>query len=212
MLKLMAKELTKKIKNLNRTESLKIGLIVFLFLVIVGGLLFYFKHLFVVALVDNRPITRFALDRELEKQAGQQILDNLVGESLILQEAKRQGVKISQAEVNAKVEEVRGQLKEQGNDLEALLEAQGQTLKSFEKQVKNQLIIEELVGKDIAVTEEEIEAYFNENQDFFEEGVVFEDVKDDLKEQIRQGKLSTNFQSWLSELKEKAKIHYFLSF
>lgn len=212
MLKLMAKELTKKIKNLNRTESLKIGLIVFLFLVIVGGLLFYFKHLFVVALVDNRPITRFALDRELEKQAGQQILDNLVGESLILQEAKRQGVKISQAEVNAKVEEVRGQLKEQGNDLEALLEAQGQTLKSFEKQAKNQLIIEELVGKDITVTEEEIEAYFNENQDFFEEGVVFEDVKDDLKEQIRQGKLSTNFQSWLSELKEKAKIHYFLSF
>lgn len=212
MLKLMAKELTKKIKNLNRTESLKIGLIVFLFLVIVGGLLFYFKHLFVVALVDNRPITRFALDRELEKQAGQQILDNLVGESLILQEAKRQGVKISQAEVNAKVEEVRGQLKEQGNDLEALLEAQGQTLKSFEKQVKNQLIIEELVGKDITVTEEEIESYFNENQDFFEEGVVFEDVKDDLKEQIRQGKLSTNFQSWLSELKEKAKIHYFLSF
>ena len=41
--------------------------------VLVGfGILYFFKNLFIVAIVNGRPISRLAFDLELEKQAGQE--------------------------------------------------------------------------------------------------------------------------------------------
>ncbi len=53
---------------------------------------FLFKEWFVVAVVNNRPITRLALDRDLEKQGGKQILESKISEMLVLDEAKKQKV------------------------------------------------------------------------------------------------------------------------
>ena len=82
-----------KIKLNEKTKKVLIILLAFL---ICALLLFNLKHLFIAVVVDNHPITRFALDRELEKKGGQQVLEDLINQSLILQEAKRQGIEISQ--------------------------------------------------------------------------------------------------------------------
>lgn len=193
-------------------EKTKKLIIVFLVFIIFAFLIFNFKHLFVAAIVNNQPITRFALDRELEKQGGQQVLENLITKALILQEAQKQGIKISNERIKEKTSEIEAQLESQGTDLDTILETQGQTRQALEEQIKIELIIEEIVGKEISITDEEIENYFEENKDYFEEETTFEEVKDQLEEELTQTKLSENFQSWLEELKQKARIYYFLKF
>ena len=59
-----------------------------LVIILIAAILFYFKGLFVVALVNGVPITRIAVINELEKQGGKQTLSSLVNQTLILQEAK----------------------------------------------------------------------------------------------------------------------------
>lgn len=175
-------------------------------------LLFNFKHLFIAAVVNNKPITRFALDRELEKQGGQQVLESLITKSLILQEAKKQGIEISNERIKEKITEIEEQLKSQGTDLDTLLQTQGQTRQSLEEQIKIELIIGEILNEKVSVTDEEIKDYFEENKEFFGEDVAFEGVKDQLEEELKQQKLNEKFQSWLEELKQKARIYYFLKF
>lgn len=193
-------------------EKSKKALIFFLVFLIFAFILFNLKHLFIAAVVNNKPITRYALDKELEKQGGQQVLENLITQSLILQEAKKQRVEISTDRIKEKISEIEEQVESQGSDLDSLLETQGQTRQSLEEQIKIQLIIEEILGKEISITDEEIENYFEENKDYFGEDVAFEEVKDQLEEELRQTKLSEEFQSWLEELKQKARIYYFLKF
>jgi len=193
-------------------EKIKKIFIVLLICLIFLFLIFNFKHLFIAALVNNKPITRYALDRELEKQGGKQLLENLIAESLILQEAERQGLKISDERLKEEIGEIEGQVKLQGSDLDTLLEVQGQTRQALEKQIKIQLIVEEILGKEVSITDEEIRNYFEENKDYFGEDATLEGVKEQAREDLRQTKLGEGFQSWLEELKQKAKIHYFLKF
>lgn len=182
--------------------------ILFIFLLL-GAFLFYFKHLFVVALVGRQPITRYALDRELEKQAGRQILDNLISKTLILQEAGRQKITIGQEETEAKMREIEEQLGDQGTSLDNLLQIQGQTREELEEQIKIELMIEKILGREISVSEKDLENYFEENKQFLPEDATFEEMKGDLEEQLKQKTLQEKFQPWLEELKQKTKIYNF---
>jgi len=201
---------TKPLVELN--EKTKKVLIVFLALLIFVFLLFNIKHLFIAAVVNNKPITRFALDRELEKQGGQQVLESLITKSLILQEAKKQGVKINDEEINEKISEIETQLESQGTDLDTLLQTQGQTRQTLEEQIKIELIIEKIFDEEVSISDEQVRDYFEENKGLLGEDATFEEVKDQLEEELRQQELSNRFQLWLDELKQKSKIYYFLKF
>lgn len=213
----MSKEIEKEKKQSSKftiefNEKTKKLIIVSLLFIIFAFLIFNFKHLFIAAVINNHPITRLALDRELEKQGGQQVLENLITQSLILQEAKKQKIEISDEEIKEKIAEIETSIESQGSDLDSLLEAQGQTRQGLEEQIKIQLIIEKIIGKEIKITDEEIKNYFEENKELFGEEATLEGIKDQLKEELKQQELSNRFQSWLEELKQKAKIYYFLKF
>lgn len=165
-----------------------------------------------MALVNNRPISRLALIGELEKQAGQQTLDTLITKSLILQEADKQNIRIGQERIEEKIKEIEEQVKSQGADLDVLLQNQGQTRRGLGEEIKIQLIIEEILGKDIEITEEELQNYFEENKEYLGEDANFEEMKEALKEQLRQEKTNEKITSWLEELKKNARINYFLKF
>ncbi len=191
------------------SEPLKKKLIIILALVVLVLFLFNYKHLFIVALVNNRPITRLALIGELEKQGAKQTLETLITKSLILQEAGNQGIEITREKIEEKVGEIEEQVKAQGTDLDTLLETQGRTRRELEEEVKLQLIIEEILGKEIEITEEELQSYFEENKEYLGEEANFEEMKEDLKEQLRQDKIGQKVSVWLEELKANANITYF---
>jgi len=186
-------------------------------LLVLAGLVYLFKGQFVVALVDGKPIWRWTLIKELEKQGGSQVLDTLITETLILQEAKDQNVEISLDEINQEMGKIEESLSQQGQKLDEALKSRGMTKDNLIEEIRVQKIIEKLAGKDVEVSDEELDKYIEENKeslskDVFGEEVKIEDIREDIKEELRQQKINEGLSSWLDSLHEKAKVKYFLKF
>ncbi len=186
-------------------------LLIISILVFLAGF-FFLKNWFIVATVNYKPITRFTLDRALEKQLGKEILDMKINEMLIQQEGKRQKITISKAAIDEKIKEIEEQLDSQGQNLDNILATQGQTRKDLETELKNQILIEKLISKDIEITDEQIAEYFEENKESFPKDSNLKDNKEVIKKILLQQEFSIRFQPWLEELKQNAKINYFIQF
>lgn len=179
--------------------------------VVILALLYFFRSFLVVAFVNGQPITRWALDRQLEKAGGKQILSTKVAEILVMQEAQKQGVNISEERINAEVKKLEDSFQAQGQTLDAVLAMQGQDRTEFLRQIKLQLSVEEMLGKDIQITDQEVAAYFAENKSLLGEGATLENQKEQIKKNLFDEKLTEKIQPWLTDLQTKAKIIYFLN-
>ncbi len=172
--------------------------------------LYTFKGQFVVALVNGRPIFRTTLISELEKQAGAKVLDSLITKSLVFEEARKQKVSVTNDEVNQEIKNLEGNFTQQGQSLDQLLAAQGMTRKDLEEQIRLQKIVEKILAKEVVVSDQESKDYFDKNKTSLYKTSKFEDVKEEIKKQLEQEKLSAKIQTWLTSLRESAKINYFL--
>lgn len=203
---------TPQVKNgkkfsITKKQIAIVGLVLFLALTGV-----FLKKWFIVAMINNRPITRLELDRELEKQGGKQVLDGQITQILIQQQAKDKNIVVSQEEVDKKVKEIEAQLSGQGQKLETILASQGQTKADLEKQIKVQLTVEKLLSGDIKVEDKEISDYFDKNVTYYPKGTTLESKKEEIRSTLLQQKLGEKFQPWLDELKKKSNVQYFISF
>jgi len=171
-------------------------------------LLYFKKSWFVVAWVNNRPITRFEFNRQLEQQYGKNVLESSINQELINQEAKKQKVNISDEEIQENIEKIEKSLSGQIS-LDDALKAQGITREQLSNDMKLQLTIEKLVGQGIEISDEEITEYFKENKEFLtatEEGKQ----KEEAINSLRQQKISEKFQEWLENLRNEVKILRFI--
>lgn len=184
-------------------------IIVFLVVLILAGLIYFLKGQLIVATVNGQPIWRFTLISELEKQGGKQTLEGLITKTLILQEAKKQKVNVSEEEIGQEIKKIEESLTSQGQDLNQVLGAQGINLDELRQQIRIQKIVEEILGKDIEVTDAEVETYIEENKDFFPEDADTERARGEIKNQLKQQKISEEFEAWIGTLYGKAKISYF---
>lgn len=183
-----------------------------LILAIIGVLLYQNKSLFVVATVNGKPISRLAVINALEKQSGKTTIDSLVTETLILDEAQKQGKSISQEEIDAEIGRIEESVKELGQPLDELLKLQGLTREQLVQQIKVQKLIEKLLENEISVKDEEVSAALSESQVSATEALSASDeaqLKKDIKSNLSQQKISEKFPQWLEELKAKSSIKYF---
>lgn len=187
-------------------KKLIIAILVVLILAMAGYLL---KGELIVATVNGKPIFRHTLIAELEKTSGKQALDTLIARTLILQEAKRKNVSISDEEISQEIEKISQQVESQGQSLEQILAFQGLTRKDLEGQIRVQKIAEKLVGASVEVSDEEAAEYFENNKSMFSEGTTFDQVKEEIKNQLKQEKINQEIQAWFDNLKKSAKINYF---
>lgn len=180
--------------------------------IILLGLLFYFRSLLAVAIVNGEPITRFEVVKELEHRYGRSIAENLITEKLILQEAKKQNIQVTQKEVDEETAKLEKRFKDQGQDFDQLLSTQGITKDDLSKQLRVQKLIEKIIEKEITVSDKEIEDYVKSNKDTLFKDKKPEEATAEAKETLKQQKLNEKFNSWIEELKAKAKIDYFLRY
>ncbi len=195
-----------------RLKTLPKAAIVFLVILIAALLIYFAKGLFVAALVNGQPIFRLSLVKELEKQSGQKALDSLITQTLILQEANKEKVTVSDQDVNQSLKDLGDNIAKQGGNLDQLLAAQGMTKEDLKQQIKLQKIVEKIVGKDVAVSEQEVDDYIKNNQSQLPQGETTEQLRTDVKEQLRQQKISEKITLWVEHLRAKAKINYFVQF
>lgn len=186
--------------------------IVTIIVIAIFGLLFIFRSLFIVALVNGRPIFRFSVINELEKQSGKMTLDNLVSQQLIFQEAKKRNIVVANSDIDAEVNRIEGLLKAQGTNLSDALAAQGLTLKDWRLQIEIQMVLQKILSDKIQVSDKEVADYFTTNKDLFAKNAQLADVKDQIVSQLTQQKLREAATSFITDLKAKAKINYFISY
>jgi len=196
------------IKNPKKRWTIVIGFIVVVLLI----LAYANMSLFVAAIVNGKPITRLQLAQELEKQGGKQVLDSIITQKLIDQEAKKNNIVVSQEDVDNQLSAIETQLKAQGTDLDTALAMQGQTRNDLTESLKMKITIEKILGDKINVTDAEIKTYFDQNKDSFPANSKLEDVKNQIIDALTQSKLSTEYQNSFQNIKDNSKIDYILKF
>jgi len=179
--------------------------------VVVVGLIacaFFNKGLFVAAVVNGRPIFRWQLNSVMRTRYGTQTLDSMVSQSLIDEEARKAGVTIASSDVAKKEADL---VKSLGANvsLDDVLKYQGMTKSDFEDQLRLQLTVEKLLGKDITITDTDITSYIASNQ-----ATLTATDEAGLKEEARQAifsqKMNAKLQTWFAGIKSKASILNFL--
>lgn len=180
--------------------------------ILVLGLLYLGRSLVFAAWVNNQPVFRLSLASELEKQGGKQVLENLIDQSLISQEAKKEKVTVSPDEVDQGIKNIEDIIKGQGLSLDEALKFRNQTRDDLKKQISLQRTIEKLLSSKITVTDAEITDYYTKNKNQYDKTAKFDSLKEQIKSQIFQQKLTDEYTKWIAELRAKAKIHYFVSF
>lgn len=211
----MAK-IVKKQKSPNVTVKLPKRLFQYaLVVLVVVGLIYFIGKTFIAASANGQLISRMSVIKVLEKQGGRATLDTIILKSLINQEAKKRKVNILESEINAEISKVEANVASQGTTLDALLLQQGMTKKDLTEEIKIQLLVTKMAGSDVSVTEKEVEEYLasqNEQTSLSLEETSTKLTADQAKEIIKQQKIQEKIQTFVADLKAKAKINYFIKY
>ncbi|ETT63358.1 MULTISPECIES: peptidylprolyl isomerase [Paenibacillus] len=116
-----------------------------------------------VASVNGTDITKAQLYDKLVEAGGESTLQNLITTTLVGQEAKKANIKVTDADINEEIEN----LKTQFGGEEALnnaLQQSSMTIEDLKKQMPLQVEIRKLVEPKVTVTDDEISKYFEENK------------------------------------------------
>jgi len=195
-----------KIKNLSPKTAIIIGCVIVLLVII-----FVFKSLFIVAVVNGSPISRFSVINELETKSGKATLENLVLEKIVNMEANKKGIKISDEEINKEITSVEEGVKAQGGTLEQALASQNMTVEVLRGQIVLQKKVEGLLGDKLNVTETEIETFIKDNEVQMTAGQEAK-IREQVRQQLKQQKLSSEAGPFIESLKALTSIRYFISY
>ena len=187
-----------------KNKILAIG-ILSVMIAFLGG--YYLKGMVIAATVNGKPIWRHAVVKQLEQYQGASLLNSLIDQQLIKQEAKESGMEPTKEEIAEQVRQVEESVITQGNNLDDILKQQGMTRKDLEDNLAMNVIIEKLLLQQVVVTDEEVQSYIDENQDSFPEDTDVEQVKTLVRQQLEQEKMGTQYQIWLQVLRDKADIN-----
>lgn len=97
----------------------------------------------------------------------EQILNQTIDKTLLLQEGKKQGFIVSADDISAQINEILAQYGIQENDLKRLLEAQNITLEQYRGYVREELLVnkvlQESVINKITITDNDLVSYYDNN-------------------------------------------------
>ncbi len=198
------------ISKIGRIKS-KRNIVIALIVIAVIALILFLNNQLVAATVNGEPIYRLTLISELEKQSGKQVLDQLITQQLILQEAQRKNINVSQKDIDNQIQTISENLKKNGQDLNQVLTYQGMSMDTFIEQTKLNIILTRLVGN-VVITDKQINDYIKSNEKTIPKGTKPADLKNQVKQQLGQQKLQQKVQDLITSLRNKAKINYILKF
>ena len=150
--------------------------------------------------------------KELERKQGKTTLDSLVQKELITQEAQKKNITITNEDVQKEIDKITKAVEAQGVTLDAALSYQGQTRTDLEENIRIQKTLEILLADKLSVSEGDVKKYFEDNKAVYGTNPDYEQLKDSISDQLKQEKLSGEFQAWMDSLKKDSKIIYFVSY
>ncbi len=192
--------------NISRRAIIILGVVV---VILVAA--YFLKGLLIVATVNGSPIGRLGVIEKLEKVSGKSLLDSLINQKLVAQEAEDKKIAVTKEEVEAEIKKIETQVSTQGTTLTEALALQHMNMRDLEKQIVFQKQVEKLIADKIVVTEAEIEQYISDNKVTLESGQE-EITKEQIKAGLENQKFNQAGDELLETLKDKAKIRYFVEY
>lgn len=136
------------------------------------------------------------------------VLQRLIEQKLLLQEAQAQGIEITEEEINRSLEQLISTLPE-GLSLDEFLRTQNLTMDELKVDIEKQLAITSLLNRtvitEVKITEEDAREFFDNNPEYFED-MEFEDIKEQLTNELVAEEQQVKSEEYLEELKSKAVI------
>lgn len=171
-------------------------------------LLAYFgKSLFISALVNNQPITAIELNNRMSALYKDRVLDQLIDQKIIEQEASKKGVVVSSQQINDKMAETESTYG--GKEVfDSLLQQQGLGRDEFIRLTRLQLLMEGLYKNEATPSEEEIVSFINANANT-PEATDPARLRQIAQDQIQQQKMVQIFGQKLEDLRNQSKIQTF---
>ena len=197
-------------KSIKIKISIKTAIIIVV-IIALGVLAYIYKGLFIAATVNGSPISRLAIIQELEKASGKNLLDSLIIEKLVQNEANAKKIIVSNDEINGEIKKIEDRIVAQGSTLDAALAAQGMTMEDLKKQIILQKEVEKLVADKINVMDEEVTQYIKDNAISIPEGQEATTTAQ-IKDELRNQKLNKEAAALITTLKSQAKIRYFVNY
>ena len=194
------------------TKNKKVLAVVGVGLLIIIILLFLFKGIFIATMVNGEPISRISVIKELEKQNGKAILENLITKKLILQEARKRNIEVTEAEIDEELKKIEESLKTQGTTLDDALLQQSMSRDQLISEIKIQFTIQKIVGSDVKVSDKEIDDFVEQNKTQFPEEATEAQMKEEAKKALEQQKIQEKTQAFLEEIRTKANIQTFVQY
>ena len=179
---------------------------------LVLALIYFSVRFFLVASVNGQLVDRLTIIKDLEKQGGKKVLDTVILKTLINQEAKKRKLSVSKQEVDAELQKIEANITAQGSTLDKLLQQQGMKKSDLTEEVKIQLLVSKMVGDNINVTDKEVDDYIDSQKIQISPNPDQEFPREQIKQQIKQQKLQQKIQAFVTDLKAKAKINYFIKY
>ena len=209
-IKISSREDFTEIKDQKKVNfpSKKFLLLVILLVLLSGFLGYSFRGKFLAAVVNGKPIFRSQFNKKMETSFGKQVLENMIIEELIKQEADKNNILVTQEEIDKEKEKISASLSN-NIKLEDALAMQGMTMEDFLHQVKLRLEINKILGKDLAVSDEEISNYVKNNKSSLTATSEAEQ-KEEARQILQNQKSQEKIQAWIDDLLKKAKITRFL--
>ena len=120
-----------------------------------------------VATVNGEPINRSAFEDKLEASPGaRNTLQQMVQETLILQYAKSNNITVTDDEINKREDDLKANFP--NGSWDEMLKARGLTEADVKEALREQIILDKALAKDVTITPAQIQQYFNKNHAAFD--------------------------------------------
>jgi hypothetical protein len=190
----------------------KSTVIIAVVIVVLGVLLYFGRGFVVAAVVNGQPISRLTLIQETERQSGRQALAALIRNILVEQEAEKEKVVVGDKEIDEQIKTVEDNLSKQGQNIDQMLSLEGMSRDDLRRIIKLDLLVTKMVGKDIKITDEDVDKYIEENKDILPKDQNEDQLKETARERLKQEMLPQRAQTWLADLEKNAKVVKFVNY
>lgn len=142
----------------------------------------------------------------------EQVLKVIVEQELLMQAAKKQGIEVTDKEVQKEFESIK---KENADQFASVLKRYKLTEESYKDQLKFELTLKQYVKQEIEaakVTDKEVNDYYAKlkEQSKDKELPKLEEIKEQIKTQLEQQKQTQKLQAKVEELKKNADIKHMI--
>ncbi|MBB6453512.1 hypothetical protein HNQ94_001961 [Salirhabdus euzebyi] len=146
---------------------------------------------------------------EMAVQLKQTILNELIGQELIAQDAEKKGYEASEEEINEQIDMVKSQFDDQ-EQYQELLEQSNITEDELRAQLADQIKTNNYIEEEVnvgEVSEEEIQTYYDQYKEMAQdEAPELEEVRDQIVAELQREKQGEQIAKLVEELKENSEI------